>query len=150
MDDDEQDTLVTIFQNIESEKLSFCLDLCHWQSSENVWGSSLKVDKLLLNNLKNVHFSMTLEKDGYKNKARTHGRGHDCMKSCIRDLEYLRKKGIGLEDINLVTEINEEDYKRRPVMHKELYYLWGIRLKCRKVKGVCFDECRKVKIKRVS
>ena len=150
MDDKEQDTIVTIFKNIDSEKLNFCLDLCHWQSSEYVWGSSLKLDEVLLNNLKNVHFSMTLEKDGYKNKARTHGRGHDCMKSCIRDLEYLRKKGIGLEDINLVTEINEEDYKRRPVMHKELYYLWGIRLKCRKVKGVNFDECRKVKIKRVS
>ena len=63
---------------------------------------------------------MTVDNDGYRDKERTHGRVHDTLESLKKDLEYLEKKGIKLKKVNLVTEINEEDYQNRPDMIKEL------------------------------
>ena len=63
---------------------------------------------------------MTVENDGYRDKARTHGRVHDSLESLKKDLKYLEDKGIKLKKVNLVTEINEEDYQNRPDMIKEL------------------------------
>lgn len=127
--DNEQDTIVTIFKSINSEKLKFCFDLCHWQSSEYVWNSPIDLDSSLLANLKNVHFSMTLNRDGYKNKSETHSREHTSMRACLNDLKYMKEKGIDLQSVNLITEISEIDYETRPRMRKELSYLWGIALK---------------------
>ena len=149
-DDDELDSVTGVFKIHTSDKLKFCLDLCHFQASEYVLDESIELDKVLLDNLKNVHFSMTLENQGYKNKEKTHGRAHTTMKCCLRDLEYLRRKGINLNKVNLITEINESNYKTRPMMHKELYLLWGLRFKTYRCRGVYLNECGKIKIKRVS
>ena len=70
---------------------------------------------------------MTLNEDGYIDKETTHGRVHISKSACIKDLEYLRIKGIDLNTLNLVTEINEKDYSKRPDMHKEIGYLLEIK-----------------------
>ena len=123
MDDDELPNYANIFKLSEYKNIRFCLDLCHFQSSEYLLSKDISLDNVLLKNLKNIHFSMTLNYDGWKNKLNTHGRGHTSKRACFEDLEYLKKKGVNLEKVNIVTEISEEDYKKRPDMHKELYYL---------------------------
>ena len=129
LDDNDTMTECKIFKIIDEKKLNFCLDLCHWQASENVMGKKLKLEPEVLRKLKNCHFSMTLDNDGYKNKRKTHGRGHKSFELCLKDLEYLKKKGVNLEEVNLITEINEIDYKKRPEMNKELGFLWDIKKK---------------------
>lgn len=125
--DTEDDVLTGIFRLYSSDKVKFCLDLCHFQASEFVMKKHFELNDVLLKNLKNVHFSMTLEEDGYINKERTHGRVHISKGACIRDLEYLKEKGADLNKLNLITEINEEDYSKRPDMHKEINYLIEIK-----------------------
>lgn len=129
LDDNDLMTECKIFKIFEHEKLNFCFDLCHWQASENVLNKELNLTNEILRKLKNCHFSMTLDSDGYKNKEKTHGKGHESVELCLKDLEYMKKKGIDLESVNLITEINENDYKLRPNMCKELNYLWIIYLK---------------------
>ena len=129
MDDDEDDVITSIFRMFQHEKVSFCLDLCHWQSSEFVLNEELPINDILLDKLKNVHFSMTLNNEGYKNKAITHGRGHTNLHTCASDVFYLRQKGVDLKSVNLITEINENDYTLRPEMTKELEYLKTIKLR---------------------
>lgn len=128
MDDDEEDVLTSIFKSYNSEKFKFCLDLCHWQSSEFILKKKIKLNDVLLKSLKNVHFSMTYDKDGYCNKALTHGRVHLSPLACVNDIEYLKSMGVDLKKINLVTEISESDYKKRPDMKMELNYLNNIKL----------------------
>ena len=125
--DDEEDVLTSIFRIYQSDKIKFCLDLCHFQASEFVMKKHFEISEVLLKNLKNVHFSMTLEDDGYIDKERTHGRVHINKTACIKDLKYLKQKGIDLNTLNLITEINEKDYSKRPDMHKELEYLVEIK-----------------------
>lgn len=112
-----------IFTVLDNEKLNFCFDICHLQASENVLQREIVLGLDLLNHLKNIHFSMTLNNDGYREKKKTHGKGHISLESCFEDLRYLQRKGINLEKINIVTEINEKDYKLRPDMCKEIKYL---------------------------
>ena len=133
LDDNDLMTECKIFKIFEHEKLNFCFDLCHWQASENVLNKELNLTNEILRKLKNCHFSMTLDSDGYKNKEKTHGKGHESVELCLKDLEYLKKKGVNLEEVNLITEINEIDYKKRPDMNKELGFLWDIK---KKDKGV--------------
>ena len=128
-DDDEDDVITSIFRILQHDKIKFCLDLCHWQSSEFVLKEELPINDILLDNLKNVHFSMTLNNEGYKNKAITHGRGHTSLHTCASDVFYLRQKGVNLNSVNLITEINESDYQLRPDMTKELEYLKTIKLR---------------------
>lgn len=128
-DDGEDDVITSIFRIFTHDKVKFCLDLCHWQSSEFVLKEEIEINTILLNNLKNVHFSMTLNNEGYKNKSITHGRCHTNLGTCVTDLDYLRQKGVDLKTVNLITEINESDYQLRPDMTKELEYLRSIKLR---------------------
>ena len=116
----EKDTVVRILDAVKSDKLSMCLDICHLQASESYMQSDFELSKEQKKRIKNIHFSMTVENDGYRDKARTHGRVHDSLESLKKDLKYLEDKGIKLKKVNLVTEINEEDYQNRPDMIKEL------------------------------
>ena len=72
---------------------------------------------------------MTRDNEGYKNKEFTHGRVHTSLLACEQDLQYLKSKGIDLNSVNLVTEINELEYTSRPDMNKELDYLREIKLR---------------------
>lgn len=128
-DDNEEDEITSIFRILQHEKIKFCLDLCHWQSSEFVLQEDLAINDILLDNLKNIHFSMTLNNEGYKNKAITHGRKHTSLHTCASDVFYLRQKGVDLSSVNLITEINESDYQLRPDMTTELEYLKTIKLR---------------------
>lgn len=112
-----------IFTVLDNEKLNFCFDICHLQVSENVLQKEIELSFDLVKHLKNIHFSMTLNNDGYREKKKTHGKVHISLESCIDDLKYLQRKGIDLSQINIVTEINEKDYKLRPDMCKEIKYL---------------------------
>ena len=119
-EDFDRDIIVKILDNFKSEKLSMCLDICHLQASESFMKCDISLTKEQIKRIKNIHFSMTVDNDGYRDKERTHGRVHDTLESLKKDLEYLEKKGIKLKKVNLVTEINEEDYQNRPDMIKEL------------------------------
>lgn len=118
--DFDRDIIVKILDNFKSEKLSMCLDICHLQASESFMKCDISLTKEQIKRIKNIHFSMTVDNDGYRDKERTHGRVHDTLESLKKDLEYIEKKGIKLKKVNLVTEINEEDYQHRPDMIKEL------------------------------
>ena len=115
-----RDTVVKIFDNFKSDKLSMCLDICHLQASESYMKQDISLTKEQIKRIKNIHFSMTVDNDGYIDKERTHGRVHDSVESLKKDLKYIEEKGIKLKKVNLVTEINEEDYQNRPDMVKEL------------------------------
>lgn len=116
----EKDTVVRILDAVKSDKLSMCLDICHLQASESYMLQSFELSKEQKKRIKNIHFSMTVDNDGYRDKRRTHGRVHDSIDSLKKDLKYLEEKGIKLNKVNIVTEINEEDYQYRPDMIKEL------------------------------
>lgn len=115
--------VVALSKEFNNEKLKFCFDICHWQGSENVMKGEISLISEYIDCVKNIHFSMTKDNDGYIDKENTHGVGHDSLESCILDLKYLENKGIDLEKVNIVTEINEIDYKNRPDMCKEINYL---------------------------
>jgi endonuclease IV len=116
----DRDTVVKILDNFKSDKLSMCLDICHLQASESYMKFNIPLTKEQIKRIKNIHFSMTVDNDGYIDKERTHGRVHNSIESLKNDLKYLEDKGIKLKKVNIVTEINEEDYQYRPDMVKEL------------------------------
>lgn len=116
----DRDTVVKILDNFKSDKLSMCLDICHLQASESYMKFNIPLTKEQIKRIKNIHFSMIVDNDGYIDKERTHGRVHNSIESLKNDLKYLEDKGIKLKKVNIVTEINEEDYQYRPDMVKEL------------------------------
>ena len=110
-----------IFEHWSNPHLKFCLDICHLQASENAMNKEMRLSDAVIRNTKNIHFSMTLDHDGYRDKKRTHGRRHFTAEDVKCDLEYLENKGINIHDVNIVAEINEEDYTNRPDLIHELY-----------------------------
>ena len=110
-----------IFKLRSHPNLRFCFDICHWQSSENAFNTKFSLTDELLSSLKNIHFSATLNGEGYRNKSKTHGRVHGCIEHVLSDIEYLREKQIELGNINIILEINEEDYINRPNLIKEIH-----------------------------
>lgn len=121
-DDNAESTEEAIFRQIRHPHLKFCLDLCHLQASENVLQKSRCLTQGLLENISNIHFSATLDNDGYRNKKSTHGRAHRCLDDVLNDLRYLQNKGIDIEGVNIVLEINEDDYVNRPDLLREIHY----------------------------
>lgn len=114
------DNVSYIFKKIKDLKLGFCLDICHLQASENAYQTKFELSSDCLSALKNIHFSKTLNNDGYRNKKETHGRGHVDKFDVVKDLKYLEEKGILLDDMNIVLEISEEDYVNRPDLKREV------------------------------
>ena len=127
MSDKEFINVVALSKEFNSEKLKFCFDICHWQASENAMKGEISLISEYIKGIKNIHFSMTKDNDGYINKESTHGVVHDSLETCISDLKYLQEKGIDLSKVNIVTEINEIDYKNRPDMCKEIEFLKEIK-----------------------
>jgi hypothetical protein len=123
MDDKEMTVEESILVNTKYTNINFCFDLCHWQSSEYMISEELEIPVVMLNKLKNIHFSFTRNHEGFKNKVRTHGVSHYEDLGILRDLNYIKRKGIDLNKVNVVTEINESDYIHRPDMTKEIKLL---------------------------
>lgn len=121
----ESDVFRKICENYSNPKLALCLDICHLQSSEYMLDCEIPLPDYIVKNIKNIHFCMTVDRSGYKNKDETHGVVHTDLEAIKEDLEYLKNKGVNLEKVNLVTEICErnEDYTNRPGMCKELKLL---------------------------
>ena len=70
---------------LNDTKLFMCFDICHWYSSCNLLRENLEFPKELVSRIKSVHFSATLNNDGWKNKRETHGRVHPDIESCKKD-----------------------------------------------------------------
>lgn len=113
------DNVTYIFNKIDNYKLNFCLDLCHLHASEYVYKKDFRLSLNSLKHLKNIHFSKTLNEDGYIDKKRTHGRVHDNKEDILNDLHYLENKGVILDNLNIVLEISEDDYIERPDLKRE-------------------------------
>lgn len=118
--------IVEIAREIEDNSLGFCFDLCHWQASENVLMTKLSLPAHIRHRIAVVHFSATVDNDGFRDKPRTHGRMHTSVDSLIDDLGYLQELGIDTQRVILVTEVCETDYKERPDMLRELEMLYSI------------------------
>ena len=126
LDKDAPITLERIFDCVSSPKLGMCFDICHLQSSENAYGRTYSLSSSQLENIQSVHFSCTLNNDGYKFKA-NHGQPHPTLASVLKDLKYLKDKGVDPDKVWLVIEVDEKDYANRPNLIHELQLLQKVK-----------------------
>ena len=108
-----------LFDNLQHKRLQACFDICHLQAQENALEREYSLYESFINNIKTIHFSYTANHDGYKDKS-THGIVHNNVDDFIKDLDYLRNKGIDIDKVWLVLEIQEKDYINRPNLCKEI------------------------------
>ena len=94
-------------------------DLVHLQATEYLYG----VRQTVPADCRYFHFAACLDKDGVRDKPKTHGRRHRCYEDILWDMQYLRERGATLEDAAVCTEISETDYVNRPDMNQELEWL---------------------------
>lgn len=120
LNDNSKTTLEQIFQVVDDEKLFFCFDLCHHQASENAFERRFELTDEQKQRLKSVHFSYTANKDGYREKKKTHGVAHPNVALLTADLEYLKRLGVDVEKVWLVLEVNEDDYSDRASLRQEI------------------------------
>lgn len=108
-------------------KLKVCIDICHLHAKSNLLKKEInefisyflekeKCEK----HVYQIHFSYVANNDGYIDKS-THGIVHKDKESLIKDVELLKKYGMG--DKLIVTEIGEKDYTNRPDQRQELKWL---------------------------
>lgn len=116
-----------LVKQIDSPKIRCCFDICHNQINKNLYQSEYDLPADIGKYTKSIHFSSTLNHDGFIDK-KTHGRAHENIGTLIDDLEFLQNHGFDLNTTFLVTEINEDDYVKRPDLIKELKNLEQIRL----------------------
>ena len=121
------DTALSQLLELKHPKLFMCLDICHWFASCNLLQRDIEFPKELVSRIKSVHFSATLNNDGWLYKKETHGRVHPSIDSCERDLQFLKKLGVDFNSTFIVAEINESDYVLRPDLITELNYLDAIK-----------------------
>ena len=122
---------VAIVRDIDNKHLKACLDICHLHCIFNIKQKDLDfLDTYYTNDLDlsevvhQVHFSATLENDGYKDKARTHSRPHANYIEAQKDIDILSM--LNIADKPLVTEICEQfdsDWVNRDGQHKEILIL---------------------------
>lgn len=122
LDKDKPITLEQLFSQFSDPKLGMCLDICHLQSSENAYSRTYSLNSEQLQNIRSLHFSCTLNGDGYKFKS-NHGQPHPTLTSVFRDLKYLQNKGVEIDKVWMVLEVAEEDYVNRPNLISEIQLL---------------------------
>ena len=120
------DSAIMELLEVNNPKLFMCLDICHWYASCNMLQKDFEFPKELVPRIRSVHFSATLNNDGWLHKKETHGRVHPNIDSCNRDLEYLKELGVDFNSTFIVAEINEDDYTLRPDLITELNYLTAL------------------------
>ena len=123
----EKCTVLDIANDIDSEHLKVCLDICHLHCLANIF--KLELNEFLEKYLDKekakkyifqIHFAGTLDNDGYIDHD-THGRVHDSLASLKEDYEILKRYNI--EDKVIVTEIAENNYETRADQIKEIKML---------------------------
>lgn len=111
-----------LVKRIDNPHLRICFDICHSQINENLFEDKYGLAKDIGKYTKSIHFSYTANNDGYKD-GKTHGRVHPNIDALENDLQWLIEKGFDLNNTYLVTEINEDNYTKRPDLIKELSLL---------------------------
>ena len=102
------------------DNVKFCFDLCHFLASEYIYDRELVIPQNVVERTHSIHFSATLDRDGYKDKRATHSRVHKCESDLKTDVKWLIYKGFNIKDTMIVAEITESDYVLRPDMRKEM------------------------------
>ena len=114
---------------IDLDRAVFCLDVCHLKSHENAVNHSISIPKEIIDKIHSIHFSATLNNDGFIDKKNTHSLLHRSLADVVEEFKYLSDKGIDLDNSIIVTEITEKDYVNRPDMIKELALVRSARKK---------------------
>ena len=111
------------------DKIVYCLDVCHLKSHENAVKNCIDIPKEILDKIHSIHFSATLNNDGFLNKKETHSLCHSDLAGVIEELGYITNKVVDLNNTIIVVEVTEKDYNDRPDMRKELALLRSARKK---------------------
>ena len=115
---------IEIIQAINHDKLRACFDICHFKASENALKRTLELPLGYLSRVNEIHFSATLDGDGFLDKKKTHGQIHPDYLSLLTDIKWLVDTGFDLNSAMLTAEISESDYEARPKMLKELSMMY--------------------------
>lgn len=120
-------TALDLCSYYDNEQLKACIDICHLYCKANMFDTNIKQFlKRYLNKdqarkyVYQVHFSNARKNDGYRDIT-THARSHSSVYEVARDLEILREYGI--DEVNYIAEINEENYLERTDQIKEIKFL---------------------------
>lgn len=106
-------------KDLNNEKVKCCFDICHYKIGKVLYGENYKLANDFGEYVFSVHFSeLPIKEHVFEDK--THGRRHKTHGDIINDLFLLKDLGINYETVNIVTEINEEDYKNKPDLIAEL------------------------------
>ena len=123
--------VMQLVKELNNKHLGICLDICHMHCEANMFKQD--IDEFIQGYLEandcekyvyQIHFSGTLDNDGYVNPKKTHGRKHDSIEEFKKDYEILKK--LKIEDKIIVTEVAEEDYNIRCDQIEEIEMLEGI------------------------
>ena len=119
--------LINCFDN---KHLKMCLDICHLGTEAMFWGIDIsKYYEKYFFNLKpekvneyvyQIHFS-DVRGRGLCEYSNVHSRVHESQAKLEYDLTLMYD--FGIKDAILVTEINEDDYTKRPEMLREMKML---------------------------
>lgn len=118
-------SVLEICQFINHTNLRACIDTCHYYCQAHIYKAKSEEEyiknyinkELAKKYVYQVHFSDTKNHDGYIDR-KTHGVVHDNVESVEKDIRLLEECGI--TNCNIVTEVSEEDYKKRPDQIKEI------------------------------
>lgn len=110
---------IKFVKDFNNEKVRCCFDLCHYKIGKVLYGEHYKLTEDFGKYIFSVHFSeLPIKKHIFEDK--THGRRHKTHGDIINDLFLLEDLGINYETVNIVTEINEDDYENKPDLIAEL------------------------------
>lgn len=121
-----KEPLSYILRETNAAQVRMCFDLCHYQASKNVLLDEYTFPTNWRDRVYQVHFSDTLNNEGYRHIATTHGKAHESVWDVARDLCTLKSLGIDAANTILVTEMSEEDYSTRSLEARELGWLHQI------------------------
>lgn len=122
-----------LLAKVNHPKLLGCFDICHFRASENVIKHSIEIPKAIIPMIHEIHFSATLNGDGYIHKKETHGVCHVDRTDFDRDFNLISVFDIGEpDDLIVVAELSEADYSHRYNMMAEMDMLtarcnWKVR-----------------------
>ncbi len=119
-------TVLDLCEQIDSQNVRACIDICHIYCQAKIWHEPMKefikkyLDKEKCKKyVAHIHFSSTINDDGYIER-KTHGRKHETGEKLFEDANILCEYGMTAKDINWVTEVSEEDYVLRPDQISEI------------------------------
>ena len=119
-------TVLDLCEQIDSQNVRACIDICHIYCQAKIWHEPMKefikkyLDKEKCKKyVAHIHFSSTINDDGYIYR-KTHGRKHETSEKLFEDANILCEYGMTAKDINWVTEVSEEDYVLRPDQISEI------------------------------